>query len=258
MPIEQYDSVINNIQKICNKILDMKSQFERLELNMHVNINYLAKLFAMRMFDQLKAMFALSNNENHILISRSMFEGNVYISCCYKDPDLAKDYRNYAYVIDQKHVESCDKAPAEIIEILENYKKEIDGFRKKNKKNGKFYHSWTKGSSIESLSSTVELKDFYDKYYSNMSDFHHWGVRSFGIRYECLENNIKRLNTPEIKLESVNAWCMSTSAIINVLELLSTLANNKDLINELKKIKEELKIMENIKITEITYNHKKD
>ncbi len=69
MPIEQYDSVINNIQKICNKILDMKSQFERLELNMHVNINYLAKLFAMRMFDQLKAMFALSNNENHILIS---------------------------------------------------------------------------------------------------------------------------------------------------------------------------------------------
>lgn len=69
MPIEQYDSVINNIQKICNKILDMKSQFERLELSMHVNINYLAKLFAMRMFDQLKAMFALSNNENHILIS---------------------------------------------------------------------------------------------------------------------------------------------------------------------------------------------
>jgi hypothetical protein len=184
-----------------------------------------------------------------------MFEGNVYISCCYKDPDLAKDYRNYAYVIDQKHMESCDKAPAEIIEILKNYKKEIDGFKKKN---GKFYHSWTKGSSIESLSSKVESEDFYDKYYSNMSDFHHWGVRSFGIRYECLENNIKRLNTPEIKLESVNAWCMSTSAIINVLELLSTLANNKDLINELKKIKEELKIMENIKITEITYNHKKD
>jgi hypothetical protein len=254
--IEQLNISIDNIQKIGKKILDLKYKFEQIELDMNIDRNYAAKLFAMRQFEQLKAMFALSDNENHILISRSMFEGVVYIGCFLEDFKLAKDWRNYAFVVDQMRIDNGDKASNEVMELLKNKKTEIDKF--KNKK-GKFYHSWNKDKSIKELSSIAKLEDFYDKYYSCMSDFHHWGTRSFGIRYECLEKNINRLNTAETKLESLMSWCMSVSSIVNTLSILSILAKNSELNNKLAKLGEELSKLDGMNITKIIYsNRKKD
>ncbi len=244
--IKKFNSSIDELQKIGKKILALELPFKQLELDMHINVNYVTKLFAMRQFDQLKAMFALFDNENHILISRSMFEGAVYIGCFCRDIELAKDWRNYSFVVDQMRIDNGDKVPDEVVESLRNKKAEIDKF--KNKK-GQFYLSWTKNKSVKDLSSIAGLEHFYNMYYSKMSDFHHWGTKSFGVRYDCSISNINRLNTAEVKLESLIAWCMSISSIINVLFILSALAKDSELHNEVEKLRKELLNLDGMKAT---------
>lgn len=248
--IEQFSKYIDDLQKIGKKILNLKDQFRQLELDMNIHVNHAAKLFAMRQFEQLEAMLLLSDNENIILISRSMFEGAVYIGCFCVDAKLAEDWRNYAFVIDQIRVNNGENAPEEILELLKNNKSRIDGFKQRN---GKFYYSWTKGEKIKKLSSIAKLEHFYENYYSKMSDYHHWGTKSLGIRYKCLTRNIVRNNTAEIKLESLEAWCMSISSILSVLSILNSIAKNSELENKIIELKKELSCIDGMKSTEINY-----
>ncbi|QEH47492.1 hypothetical protein [Aggregatibacter actinomycetemcomitans] len=60
---------INELKKIGQDISALKTQFEKLELNMRITRNYISKLFVMRQLSQLDAMFKLEDNENCILIS---------------------------------------------------------------------------------------------------------------------------------------------------------------------------------------------
>ena len=248
--IEQFSKSIDDLQKIGKKILNLKDRFEQLELDMNIHVNHAAKLFAMRQFDQLEAMLLLSDNENIILISRSMFEGAVYIGCFCVDDKLVEDWRNYSFVIDQIRVNNGESAPKEILELLKNNECIIDGFKRSN---GKFHSSWTKGESVKKLSSKAKLEHFYEYYYSKMSDYHHWGTKSFGIRYKCLTHNIIRQDTAEIKLEGLEAWCMSISSILSVLTVLSSIAKNSEIKDKIIELKKELSYIDGMKSTEINY-----
>ncbi len=100
----------------------------------------------------------------------------------------------------------------------EECKKLIESF--KNKK-GNYYPSWTKEKPIKKFAEIGELTHFYENYYSLMSEYHHLGTKSFGIRYKCAI----RLDTAEIKLESLNAWCLAISSILMSLKVLSMRTN---------------------------------
>lgn len=208
--------ILDDIQNTCNFIIEICTELTKLEakcrlikLDMSKDINYVSKAFSIRLFEQLNAMLLLKNNENHILVARSMFEGAVYFASFHKDPQLLKDWRNYSFVLDQIRVNSSGEdegIPDDVTRYLNENKSTIDNFKNKN---GDFYLSWTKNKSIKELSSIAELEYFYKKYYAQMSDYHHWGNKSFGIRYECTKDDVQKLDTAEIALESLNTWCMS-------------------------------------------------
>ena len=86
-----------------------------------------------------------------------------------------------------------------------------------------------------------------------MSDYHHWGTKSFGIRYKCLTHNIIRQDTAEIKLEGLEAWCMSISSILSVLTVLSSIAKNSEIKDKIIELKKELSYIDGMKSTEINY-----
>lgn len=251
--IEKFNRMIDDIKKIGSHIMRLESNFRNLELDMHNDIFYISKLFSIRQFKQLHAMFKLEDNENHILISRSMFEGAVYLSSFLKDNNLASNWRNYAYVVDKIRMDSsCDKneIPENVKRILLSKQEVIDSFKDKN---GKFYPSWIKGKSIKNLSEIAGLGEFYKKYYSPMSEFHHWGTKSFGIRYGCLNSDVEELTSAEIKLESLNAWCMSISSILSVLSILADYAQNDNLIKKISKLQENLSKIDGTITTKIKY-----
>lgn len=250
--IIEFSSVIDNLQEFGKEILGLEAKFLELELDMSIDLNHMSKLFAIRLFQQLHAMFLLKDNENHILIARSMFEGGVYLASCITDGQLASDWRNYSLVIDKQRFDSTDNkdnVPKFVINELDSKKNIIDGFKNKN---GKFHTSWKKDKTVRDLSSIAKLEYFYHTYYSPMSDFHHWGTKSFGIRYECLNLNVKPLITAEIKLESLNAWCISLSSILIVLSILSNKAKNKELTNKVYELQNQLKSIDGLKTHNIT------
>lgn len=251
--IIEFSSVIDNLQEVGKEILGLEAKFLELELDMSIDLNHMSKLFAIRLFQQLHAMFLLKDNENHILIARSMFEGGVYLASCINDGQLATDWRNYSFVIDKQRLDSMDNkddVPECVIKQLDANKTIIESFI--NTKNGKFYNSWKKDKTIRELSSIAKLEYFYHTYYSPMSDFHHWGTKSFGIRYKCLDLNVKPLSTSEIKLESLNAWCISLSSILSVLSILSNKAKNKELTNKVYELQNQLKSINGLKTHNIT------
>ncbi|TYA51682.1 hypothetical protein FXB78_02360 [Aggregatibacter actinomycetemcomitans] len=246
---------INELKKIGQDISALKTQFEKLELNMRITRNYISKLFVMRQLSQLDAMFKLEDNENCILISRSMFEGAVYLGSFIQEPALAEDWRNYSFVIDQIRADSISdksKIPEYVTkELLEN-KKIIDGFKTKK---GNFYSSWTKGRKIKELATIAKLESYYEEYYSKMSEYHHWGTKSFGIRYLCLDKNTDRLDTAEIKLEVLYSWCMAISSILAVLQIFSQCLGDENVIKLINDISSELHNLNGLKTRTITYSN---
>lgn len=250
--IIEFSKLIDSLQEVGREILGLEPKFLEIELDMSLDLNHMSKLFAIRLFQQLNAMFLLQDNENHILIARSMFEGGVYLVSCINDEQLASDWRNYSFIIDKQRFDSMDNkddVPESIIKALDNNKNIINGFKTKN---GKFHNSWKKDKTIRELSSIAKLEYFYNTYYSPMSDFHHWGTKSFGIRYECLKFNVKPLNTAEIKSESLNAWCISISSILNVLSILSNNAKNKELVGKINELQNKTKSIYGLKTHNIT------
>lgn len=239
---------IYELQKISKEILKLEILAQRIELDMNNNMNYVTKIFIMRQFEQLTAMLKLKNNENHILISRSMFEGLVYLMCFRACESLLADWRNYSLVIDKMRADKTpsDEIPDEVTRYLKQHKTKIESFMKQD---GSFYSKWSKKLSIKEMAKSADLLEFYDKYYSEMSDYHHWGTKSFGIRYKCLEKNVNRLFSAEIKLESFNAWCMAINSILITIDCLAELSQNEKLINKILILKEKIK-----NVTGITYS----
>ncbi|WGE64070.1 DUF5677 domain-containing protein [Actinobacillus equuli subsp. haemolyticus] len=253
--IQEFEKQITLLQEIGKKIIDLENDIKRLELDMNIHINYAAKLFSLRQFTQLSAMFLLRDNENIILISRSMFEGAVYLGSFVKEPILSENWRYYCLIVDQQRVDATtDKTEIldEVTSFLNQYKPIIDDFKKSN---GEFYKTWTKGRTIKELSSIAQLEYFYKEYYSSMSDFHHWGTKSFGIRYKCLSQNIKELLTAEIKLDCLNAWCMAISSILCVLKILAIRSNDKKLKEDISSLENEIQQINALKTTSINYGN---
>ncbi|WP_386694823.1 DUF5677 domain-containing protein [Lonepinella sp. MS14435] len=246
--IYNFNSYIEELKNIGNEILALKDEFQNLTLDMSDNINYVSKVFSMRQFEQLQAMFDLNDNESIILIARSMFEGSVYLSAFLKDKKLINDWRNYSYVVDKKRFDELkekeEEIPEEVREKLESKecKKIIAGFNNKR--------SWKKDKSIKELAKIAELTHFYEIYYDLMSDYHHFGTKSFGIRYKCGDLNVIRLDTAEIKLESLNAWCLAISSVLLSLKILSM---ETSLFPKIELLYEEITNLPFVKITSINY-----
>ena len=251
-----FDNSIMQLQKIAEDIVVLDYKFNCLELDMYDTTNYTSKLFIERQFEQLRAMLALKDNESHILIARSMFEGAVYLGCFVQNKELSDDWRNYSLVIDKGRLdELSDKSsvPKEVINLLNENKDIIESF--KNKK-GKFYNSWTKGKTIKELAEIAQLDSFYKNYYSSMCDYHHWGTKSFGIRYKYndKQTGVEKLDTAEIRRDSFSAWCMSISSILSALKILSIKSNNDELKKIISKLEGELHNIPGTVSTNINYS----
>ena len=83
-----------------------------------------------------------------------------------------------------------------------------------------------------------------------MSNYHHWGTKSFGIRYKCYKSSVNKLDSAEITLEIFSAWCIAISSIRFVLDILVECSQNKAAIEKIKELTKQLKNPQNITSTD--------
>lgn len=197
----------------------------------------------------------LEKDDNIILLSRSMFEGGLYLAYCVKYPEYAKRWRLFSYVLDIKRSLNEDP-PEEVKNAIRKQKDEVDSlFLKTNNKGEKHYaYSWI-NKSIRTIARSTDSKflKLYDEYYSPMSDYHHFGTRSFGIRYSCSESSISKIDNDEVNLEIVSALSMSLSSLFSTLIISKTILapNNINIDSKIKAILIRFQKIEGMKTTEI-------
>lgn len=250
------DALAERLLQLGNKIeIESKAIYESFTGDMNNDLNYLCLCFLHRQLNFLSGINKLQKDNNIILLSRSMFEGALYLSLAIKYPEYAKRWRLYSFVIDMQRIESGDEPPEEIRNMINSQKDEVDQLFLKTKKNGdQFYQNKWVDKTIKSLAEEVDqtFLRLYKQYYSPMSDFHHFGTKSFGIRYSCEQNKIASLNNDETKLEIINALSLGFSSVFSTLKLCSTtLISTPEIKNIIKNLEDDFKGIEGMIATEV-------
>lgn len=232
------DDFLEELKKICLEI-DSKGQdiFFNLNGDMSNDLNYMCKSFSKRQLAQLKSLVYLYDRDDVILIARSMFEGALYLSYSFKNNEMSRRWRLFAFVHDIKRINNGEAAPDEVKELIDKYAPEIDDLFKKN--NGDYERNWYGNKSIKQIARDTgeDFVQLYDKYYSQMSEYHHWTTSSFGKRYKLDSGSIIETESEEVKLERANSICMALSSAFSTLKVSSELlgSDNVEIIKSIER-----------------------
>ncbi len=251
---------VKKIKDVCVKVKNVGLKInENFNPDLNPDINYMCKVFLERQLSQMASLIKLENYDDLILIARSMFEGGLYLVYSKKYPEMCHKWRMYGYVIDIKRIEKIGDTstdiPEEVRKNIEDNIDEIDNLFKKS--NGKYHHSWHAPKTIrmiaKELDSEHNVLTLYDKYYSPMSEYHHWGLASLVRRYKIISTDkIDVLDTDELKLERLNAMHMAISSLYITLSLsvqINQDAESKKLIRDLENF---MRNLDGTKVTEIS------
>ncbi len=227
------DDYLNLLKEMCRQaetagqeiLIDLKG-------DMANDLHYMCKIFLKRQLSQLRSVILLQDNDDVILIARSMFEGALYLSYSIKNIDMSRRWRLFGLLIDKQRIANGEEAPDELIKFLKKHMPEVDSLFKKE--NGSYEKYWYGNKSIKQIANEVDpiFVELYEKYYSPMSEYHHWGTAAFGKRYILDLNNIVETGTDEVKSERVNSFCMALSAIVSALKVSHKLLDG----NQIEKI----------------------
>ena len=244
------ERLILNLRNMIKEIINLEDDVRSIKFDMTDTLNHVSKMFSIRQFNLLRSLDIMQGDENIILISRSMFEGAVYIKAFYNQykkkgfSNLANDWRNFAIVLDRRRLESEVNVniTSYELEFLEsersiNIAKE---FGNKTK--------WTKNKTIKDISTTAKLDKKYDEYYSPMSDYCHWGTRSFGDRYRITDDhmNIEEQNNNIRVYTELNSLCIGITSLFIVLDIFCDRSNNVNLQNKILEIKNKIENIDGI------------
>lgn len=201
--------------------------------DMSNDLLFMCKSFSERQLSQLKSLNLIADQDDAILIARSMFEGVLYLCYSIKHKDMSKRWRLFSIIIDKQRMDDAelngDHVPDEVKKTINKLLPEVDRLFKG--KNGKYSKYWHGNKSIKEISRNVgdEFVSLYETYYSPMSEYHHWGTASFGKRYSIEDDSIVKIDSNEVNLEKVNAMCLALSSIISTLKISSELFKTKDI-----------------------------
>ena len=250
------DNFLNNLEKICLELESVGQEFfSDLDGNMENDLHFMCKSFSKRQLSQLKSLIRLKEQDDVILIARSMFEGALYLSYCIKHPEMSRRWRLFSFVLDIQRIENGESAPNEVKELIKQFTPEVNQLFKK--KNGSYERSWYGNKSIKQVArdTAEDFVQLYEKYYSPMSEYHHWATASFGKRYKLELNSLIEINSNQVKLERANSICMALSSIFSTLKVSCELLDSKN-IGKIKSIEKKLRELEGTVTREINITKK--
>lgn len=224
---------IRNLKEMCLEIEYVaQAACDNLKGDMTNDLLFMCKSFSERQLSQIKSLNLIADQDDSILISRSMFEGALYLSYSIKN-NMSREWRLFSVVTDKKRLDDAklngEHVPDEVERAIEKLLPEVNKLFKD--KNGKYVKSWYGKKTIKEIASDVgdEFTHLYEKYYSPMSEYHHWATASFGKRYKIENDSIVKTNSDEVNLERVNAMCMALSSVLSTLKISATLFETKDI-----------------------------
>ena len=215
------NQLLESLNKINQELETVgKEIYSDLNGDMGNDLNYMCKCFLKRQLTQLRSLILLKDEDDVILIARSMFEGSLYLAYSMKNIEMARRWRLFSLVVDMQRIQNSEEeVPENVADMIENFKPEVDLLFKKD--NGDYHKNWYGNKTIKKIARAVDDQYvyLYDTYYSPMSEYHHWATAAFGKRYKLESNEIIETRSDEVKLERVNALCMALSSTFSTLKL---------------------------------------
>jgi len=228
------ENLTSNLKEMCLEIESAGMTIcGNLKGDMRNDLLFMCKSFSERQLSQIKSLNLIADQDDAILIARSMFEGALYLCYSIKHKDMSKRWRLFSIVIDKQRMDDAElngeHVPDKVKKTINELLPEVDRLFKDKK--GKYAKCWYGKKSIKEIAKNVgdEFIYLYETYYSPMSEYHHWGTASFGKRYSIEDDSIVKIDSDEVNLERVNAMCMALSSMLSTLKISSEFFKTKDI-----------------------------
>lgn len=214
---------------------------------------FMAYLFTERQICHTESFSLLNAKSDKILISRTMFEGALFLAYAIKTKnteELAKRWKLHFFV---EHLECSDQEgfPVDLKRLIDENIIDIDRFFKKN--NGCYSNKWqTKNIHDIALSLDAVCKSMYVNYYKPMAEYHHWSALSI-LQYSHINENDRGSQVKNI-VDVINSYLISIFSTILVSKIFLTLFSDKPDIrmSEIEKAEELLSELSFIKTKKVT------
>lgn len=202
------------------------------------DLEYMCQVFFLRQIQHMGSILKLKGECDSQLISRSMFEGALYLMYAKKDRRVARRWRLYCVVVDKQRMDEADLrgvfTPLDVREMVEGLLPECDELFKGA--DGEYAQTWREGESIHSIVKKVGFERLYDEYYYPMSDYHHWGTVSVGKRYAISDGRLRVVDSSVTDSDRVSALLLAISCLLSSADLANFLlrCSAKDILGEFK------------------------
>ncbi|EPF7603064.1 DUF5677 domain-containing protein [Vibrio vulnificus] len=247
-------SILDDMIKLNEKIL-LNNKLDKEQLGMLKPIDMMTYLFFERMNNHNRSFIKLADENDNILISRSMFEGALFLAYATKNTDkkIAYRWKLSLYIQFMDEFEHPDFPPEFKVEI-DAVKTDLDNFFKRN---GKYHNKWL-DKNIHDIAQDLDdsCKNMYKNYYKPMANFHHWDYEST-INNSEFNNKVDEACISKL-VNQLHAYLMVifSNRLIGGLFLTLLVRNDMDSMDKMEKINERLDTISFIKTKHVTITSK--
>lgn len=210
----------------------------------------MAYLFTERQIRHAESFGLLKDQPDKLLISRTMFEGALFLAFAIKRKgnEIADRWKLHFYV---QWIESANDKdfPPEMRRQIESNRNNIDRFFRRETKGQVVYSNKWISTNIHDIALCLDdvCKSMYDNYYRPMAEYHHWSSHSL-FEYSHVNDGdegsmIKRV------IGVINAYLISIFSTLLVAKIFLTLFDREscDGIKRLKEIEEVEKMLSELR-----------
>lgn len=234
----------DELKVICEKLLVISDEICSLEGDMSDEVQKVCLFFCIRQTNHMRNLIKIFNQNDVMLIARSMLEGVIYQLAMLPDKKntLMEQWQLFPCVMDIKNMDRGDDMQPQDELTVEFYKKNrlrIEELFKKN--NGEWYRKWTTKQTIRELAYIAgePLLKWYDIFYAELSEYHHWDSTWFAKNYQVRGQTITKVEDGSLESEAkfisiavaMQAICLSANAY-----LLSIGRKDSEYFNELEEL----------------------
>ncbi|CAI8975659.1 putative HEPN_AbiU2 domain-containing protein [Pseudomonas sp. IT-P100] len=202
------------------------------------DLRYMCHAFFLRQIQHMKSILLLKGECDSQLVSRSMFEGALYLMYAGKECQIARRWRLYCIVVDKQKMDEAElngiSVPSDIKRIINENIVECDELFKCE--DGQYINNWREGESIYSIVKKVGFEKLYDQYYFPMSDYHHWGTVSVGKRYAIIEGGLRQVDSSVTESDRISSLLLALSCLLSTADFAESLfsCNERVALNKFK------------------------
>lgn len=231
---ERCEKALTGLQEWVHKLSELANEIvESAQCLDNDDLGIMSLCFLRRQIHHVQSVDTLFPNRDIILIARSMIEGLYLLLWAAQIPtERPLKWRAFAYVhswrLQQDEIkrgESINPEQQKSTEMgLQEYGKLF--YVKKAKlavekgtalPTDPYHKTWTCGTPLSTICSSVEAYDTYKTIYSSFSDWHHWGTAGIGETLSLIDDKVIFYSSSSSK--SATALAMVFQCLLQTMEL---------------------------------------